>query len=132
MSLTIINIHMGYTVTENEERMWQFMKDRADGDPSRTVQISEVAVNSLAVHRKRATDIVKKWDSRGLVTSYNNGTEARLSSTGLETESLEQAVAVERSARRLSREPLKTRVPEVGRYRHPQALDPGTRLLPRP
>lgn len=103
MPLATVDTLMGYTVTENEERMWQLMKDRADDDPSRTVQIIEVAVNNVAVHEKLATDIVKKWDSRGLVTSYSNGTEARLSSTGLETESLEQAVAVERSVRQLSR-----------------------------
>lgn len=67
----------------DEQRMWELLKEESENEAGRMVPISMHAVQKIGgLHKKRAKDITKHWDNRGLVLSTSNGTRAILTQKG--------------------------------------------------
>lgn len=76
-------------MTDIEQELWETLKEEAQHETGRTVRISRIADQRLAVPNKKwVTDQVKNWQNRGLVVAYQNGAQASLTDRGVETEEI--------------------------------------------
>jgi hypothetical protein len=71
---------------QTEQRLWNYLKDVADGDTDRTVRVANHAGNALPTSEETAGQLVREWRNRGLVTESASGRYATLTEEGVETE----------------------------------------------
>lgn len=74
---------------ELEQRMWEMLKDAANNQPSRQVRLAKLADNHLPIpHKEWTVDVIKHWDSRGLVIALEGGAHAILTEKGVRTDDI--------------------------------------------
>ena len=73
--------------TDHEYQMWRILKNEAENEPARTIQLTLLAVNRIkGLHKLRAKEIVRSWENRGLVIAFSNGSQAALTQKGTHTD----------------------------------------------
>lgn len=76
-----------------ERQMWEWAKKVNETDPTRDVPVTRYAVDSLPVHKKEATDIVRMWENQGLVRANVSYTRITFTEDGWKADSYSDATS---------------------------------------
>lgn len=73
--------------SETEQYLWRRLQEMSD-DAGQLIRLARIAVDETDWSERRAAEVARNWESRGLIHAYQNGRRVRLTPKGRDVQDL--------------------------------------------